>query len=104
MVLLKNRTRRLKKLKGFRVRQAHMYPHLGTTTTIRNKWSDSLRLQKKKRHQHTPTNAGEKTTNIEKKATSSVKKPRHQGSGFGQDKLYMTADKTSRKVRKARET
>jgi hypothetical protein len=47
---------------------------------------------------------GEKPTNIEERANNSVKKLRHQGSGFGRDKLYMMMDKTSRDVRRARET
>jgi hypothetical protein len=34
-VFLKDRTRRLKKLKGYIVRQAHVYPHLKTTTITR---------------------------------------------------------------------
>jgi hypothetical protein len=50
------------------------------------------------------TDAREKTTNVEKRATSSVKKPRHQGGGFGRDKSYMTMDKTSKEVKRTRET
>jgi hypothetical protein len=39
------------------------------------------------------TDAWEKTTNVEERATSLVEKPRHQGSGFGRVKPYIMMDK-----------